>query len=206
MNPPGDIFRELLSLPINKGGIGVVNPIIVSIEQHSASKSICASLVNLLLSPDTVAGYAEIVDYLSSQWEIKNQVIRDNRERTVERAKSLRQVMDPSVQRSMDLASEKGASVWLSTLPIEANGFALNKSAFRDALCLRYGWSFKDSPSLCSCGDQFTMAHLLSCPTGGFPSIRHNELRDITATLLSEICSNVSIEPRLQPLTGESLD
>ena len=114
--------------------------------------------------------------------------------------------MDPSVQRSMDLASEKGTLVWLSTLPIEANGFALNKSAYCDALCLRYGWSFKDSPSLCSCGDQFTMDHLLSCSTGSFPSIRHNELHDITATLLSEICSNVSIEPRLQPLTGESLD
>ena len=46
-------------------------------------------LVNLLLSPDMVAGYAEIVDCLSSQGEIKSQVIRDNRKQTVERAKSL---------------------------------------------------------------------------------------------------------------------
>ena len=34
-------------------------------------------------------------------------------------------------------------------------------------------------------------------------SIRHNELRDITADLLLEICHNVRIEPSLQPLPGE---
>ena len=37
-------------------------------------------------------------------------------------------------------------------------------------------------------------------------TIRHNEIRDITAQLLSEVCHNVSIEPPLQPLTGESLN
>ena len=43
------------------------------------------------------------------------------------------------------------------------------------------------------------------CPMGGFPTIRHNELRDITASLLSEVCHNVATEPRLQPLNGESM-
>ena len=40
---------------------------------------------------------------------------------------------------------------------------------------------------------------------GAFPIIRHNEIRDLTAELLSEVCCNVSVEPSLQPLTGESL-
>ena len=48
-----------------------------------------------------------------------------------------------------------------------------------------------------------SVEHALSCPFGGFPSIRHNELRDITAALLSEFCHNVSVEPNLQPLSGE---
>ena len=39
--------------------------------------------------------------------------------------------------------------------------------------------------------------------TGGFPTIWHNELCDFTASLLSEVCFNVSVEPQLQPLTGE---
>ena len=48
------------------------------------------------------------------------------------------------------------------------------------------------------------MEHALSCSHGGFPSIRHNELRDITAEL-SEVCHNVGTEPSVQPITGEHL-
>ncbi len=40
---------------------------------------------------------------------------------------------------------------------------------------------------------------------GGFPSIRHNEIRDLTADLLSEVCNNVCTEPELLPVTGENL-
>ena len=35
--------------------------------------------------------------------------------------------------------------------------------------------------------------------------MRHNELRDITAELLTKVCSDVAIEPPLQPLSGERL-
>ena len=41
-------------------------------------------------------------------------------------------------------------------------------------------------------------------PKGGFVIIRHNEIRDITAELLTEICKNVTVEPALTPLTGET--
>jgi len=43
----------------------------------------------------------------------------------------------------------------------------------------------------------------LSCPCGGFPSIRHNKLRDTTAALLFKTCQSVSVEATLQPLTDE---
>ena len=86
----------------------------------------------------------------------------------------------------MDLFQEKGASTWLTALSIDKHGFSLRKSAF-------------------SCDHPLTVEHSLSCPTGGFPSIRHNEVRDISALLLSEIYHGVSIEPHLQPLSGESL-
>ena len=45
----------------------------------------------------------------------------------------------------------------------------------------------------------------VSCPKGGFPSIRHNEIRDLTASLLSEVCNDVCTEPHLQPISGEHL-
>ena len=49
------------------------------------------------------------------------------------------------------------------------------------------------------------MDHALSCSRGGYPSLRHNELRDLTAQLLGETCPNVSTELELQPLSSETL-
>ena len=40
----------------------------------------------------------------------------------------------------------------------------------------------------------------------GFPTLRHNEIRDITASLLKEVCSDVCVEPDLQPVTHNQLD
>ena len=45
----------------------------------------------------------------------------------------------------------------------------------------------------------------MNCSSGGFPTIRHNELRDFTVTVLSEVCHDVAIEPVLQRLSGEYL-
>jgi len=41
------------------------------------------------------------------------------------------------------------------------------------------------------------------CQKGGFPTLRHKEIRDLTASLLSEVCHNVATEPSLQPLSEE---
>ena len=37
------------------------------------------------------------------------------------------------------------------------------------------------------------------------PSLRHNEIRDLTATLLTEVCSDVCVEPTLQTTSDEVL-
>ena len=46
----------------------------------------------------------------------------------------------------------------------------------------------------------------LSCKKGGFVTLCHNEVRDMTGEMLHEVCRNVSTEPALQPLTGENLN
>ena len=58
-------------------------------------------------------------------------------------------------------------------------------------------------PVNCACGTSFSVQHALSCPKGGYPSIRHNEVRDLTAELLTEVCSGVATEPMLQPVSSE---
>ena len=45
----------------------------------------------------------------------------------------------------------------------------------------------------------------MSCKKGGFVTIRHNDLRDFTAKILSEVCCYTEIEPKLAPLSGEDL-
>ena len=37
----------------------------------------------------------------------------------------------------------------------------------------------------------------------GMQICRHNELRDLTAQMLKEVCHNVTVEPALQPVSGE---
>ena len=41
-------------------------------------------------------------------------------------------------------------------------------------------------------------------PNRWFSTIRHNKICDLTASLLTEVCHNVSVEPALQSLNGEN--
>ena len=107
------------------------------------------------------------------------------------------------LQRAREFACLKGASSWLTVLPLDEHGFSLHKGDFRDAVCLRYGWPLLHLPTECVCGTSLTVDHAFTCPHGGYPTLRHNEIRDITAQLMSEVCPNVATEPTLQPVSNE---
>ena len=64
----------------------------------------------------------------------------------------------------------------------------------------------KGLPEVCACGENFDERHAMSCQKGGFISIRRDEIRDITCSLLKEVCSDVTKEPLLQPLQGEKFN
>ena len=196
---PGPLERRLFALPAQLGGLGLINPTQL-IDQHDASVEITAPLVALIVQQQSHLG-----DVTVSQQAAKRAVLAKRRANLLRTAASLHQQLSPSLQRAVQLATERGASTWLSALPLTAHGFDLSKSSFRDAVCIRYGWTPPMLPALCHCGASFTVAHALSCPTGGFPTVRHNELRDLCATLLTEVCPDVAVEPSLQPLTGEHL-
>jgi len=50
---------------------------------------------------------------------------------------------------------------------------------------------------LCACGSSFSVDHVLSCPKGGLPSLCHIDIRDLVASLLTELCSQVIAELEL---------
>ena len=199
-SPPGKLVREMLTLPARLGGLGLINPVAIAQEQHTSSQLISAPLVERVRHQDH-----QLADCQSAQQDIKAKLCSEKRAKQNEVASNLQSQLPASLQRSMELSQEKGASTWLTSLPIEDHGFALHKSAFRDALSLRYDWSFQSSPSHCSCSHPFSVEHALSCKTGGFPAVRHNEVRDITASMLTEVCNGVATEPHLQLLTGETM-
>ena len=99
--------------------------------------------------------------------------------------------MTPEKLRANDIAQLKGASMWLTSLPLKREGFAMNKRYFFDALALRYRWTLKYTPTHCHCGQLFSMDHAMQCMLGGYVHRRHDRIRDLFAKLLDEVAYGV---------------
>ena len=139
------------------------------------------------------------------QFQLRSEVLATPRKQLQEFANSVYNQLPSELRSSVELTCEKGASNRLSCLPLRSHGFALHKSAFRDGVLLRYHWTPLACLTSCACRHDFTIDHCISCPKGGFPSLQHNEVRGLTAQMMSEVCNNVSIEPHLQPISVEAL-
>ena len=98
---------------------------------------------------------------------------------------------------------KKELQICIIVLPLQEHNFSLHKTAFHDAVAFRYGWDPARLSQRCVCGTKFTVEHSFTCPKGGFPSICHNGIHDMTASLLTEVCHEVAVEPHLQPVTSE---
>ena len=190
---PSAVERDLLALPARLGGLGIRDPSVQAASEYDASMKVCQPIVSRIVSNRSDYDF----DCECCQIDIKVEIRNERREYEKFSLTRVMDSLDPSKQRMIKLAGEKGASSWLTCLPIQEHGFSLHKRAFFDALALRY--------VSCVCGSTFTVEHALSCLKGGFPSIRHNELRDFTASVLTEVCNDVLVEPPLQPLSGEEL-
>ena len=115
----------------------------------------------------------------------------------------VRESLPSKTERAVELATEKGASNWLTVIPTKEMNFNFNKRKFRDAIKLRYDWEIADLPAMCTCGDLITVDHAMVCRHGGLIIQRHNEIRDLEEEMLRMVCTDVEIEPVLQEITGE---
>ena len=192
--PPNETTRRLLALPARHGGLSLINPTLLPAKQFKASRA--APLVNNIVRQGGDALNARDLQRMAKSSVIKEKRLESQAEATLPTAS-----LQPGLRRSVLVAQEKGASVWLTALPLSCHGFALHKRAFRDALALRYGWPLPHTPPKCVYGEAFSADHELICRRGGYPTPRHNEVRDLVASFLTEVCPNVSTEPQLQPLT-----
>ena len=81
-------------------------------------------------------------------------------------AENLKQIVPRKTKRALELAQEKGSSVWLTVVPLQEQGFNLTKREFRDAVKLSYDWPFDDIPSVCAYEENFTVDNAMICKRG----------------------------------------
>ena len=127
-----DLERELFSLLVHLGGLNIANPSKNAASQHNASTQISAPLTALIIQQSS--SYAHSMKK-EQEWE-KQQIKNDHRIERENRTATLYRQLPEQMQRAMNCASEKGASSWLSTLPIAEHGFALHKGCTMFALCM----------------------------------------------------------------------
>ena len=103
------------------------------------------------------------------------------------------------------MGSEKEVSNWLKAYPIKEYGVDLKKQQFWDGISIRYGWSLSNLPMTCAYSSKYDFQHNMSSKKGRLVSIGHNDIRDLTAKILREVCNDIKVEAKLIPLTGEQV-
>ena len=139
-------FQLLLRLPMTltansllylqrEGGLGIINPASSCDFQYSASRAISELLVKAIMQCREYS-YSCLADQLTAKSEVRQQ----KHLQVKQAAEYLKNRLSPTKRRAMELASERGASNWLTALPIEEFGFCLHKGAFADALARSALW------------------------------------------------------------------
>ena len=196
-----EMERKLLSLPVKYGGMGIVIFCDIAEDEYNNSRAVTASLIKLQLEQNTVCSVnREEIKMLKTNTKL------DKLRQNTRKLNVIRCSLSDEKLKLNDIHQEKGASIWLSTLPLRDEGYCLNKQEFWDLVKLRYGWPLSRLRTQCICGAQYDVQHALSCKKGGFITLRHNHIRNLTAELFSQVTKDVKIEPVLQSLTGETFD
>ena len=193
-----DNDRDILSLPIREGGLGIRKVSENADKLYLASSQITLPLITQIVeqsddlpaAEDVVQARTAAVSHLK---EIESQKIED-----------IKQGQDVHTKRALEQLSAPGASSWLGALPLESHGFNLTKGEFQDALALRYNKPVKNLPEKCPCDEPYTVTHALNCHRGGFVNARHDNIKHFECGLLKSVVRDVECEPMLQPVVNRN--
>ena len=131
--------RDILALPIRLRGLRRGDPCQEAEREYTSLIEVTAPEVEALVK--------------SAQYAMRNKRTKE----LEERAARIKQEAPQKTRSALELAAEKGASVWLTVLPLQELGFTLNKRQFREVFKLRYDWPIDDLPfivgafTICSC-------------------------------------------------------
>ena len=128
-----ELERKLILLPPKLGGLGI--PIFSESSEFEFENSITIteSLKQNIKSQNPI--------YNVSDQKTKKANIKAKRcSNQLKLLNELKQKMSAQQLRLNELACEKHASQWITTLPIKEEGYVLTKQQFWDLIRLRYGW------------------------------------------------------------------
>jgi len=145
LHPPNDSEQVMLALPTCLGDLGIFDPQKIAINFQFQS-------LPLWLLPSYF--FFWLCKFPLSTWSQARGTFHQA-SKTYWQPFCLVFYLPPNLQLSLKLDGEKGASFWLSTLPLECH----LPLWFCDAVAFHYGWS----PSNCFCGKSNIIEHALSC-------------------------------------------
>ena len=112
--------RKFLSLPTRLGGLNIVNPVEIAESQLRTSKAITAPLKKMIVEQSEQFTKPQLQS-------VKSALHREKCQANTAKAEQVKGEISSTLQREMDLGTEKGASTWLTALPLQEQGFTLNK-------------------------------------------------------------------------------
>jgi len=169
--------RQILALPFRHGGLGLTDPWETAKTEYKHSTQITDKLTTKINTQKLDLDYNPS-DQLYTR-HTKNRIRQEKNAKCQSSRDELLKELTPESQQLIKRTMEKGASSWLSALPIKTIGYALNKQEFTGAVCMRYGWKMKGIPTHCACGETNSVDHSLICKVGGYTSMRHNSVRTL---------------------------
>ena len=112
-------MREVLSLPARLGGLAITNPKVTAIEEHQASLLLTASLVS------SIQEHTNPFTSNHARLQIKSHHRQTRHAKEKQRANTITEQLPEVLKRAVLLASEKGASSWLTALPLHQHAWLL---------------------------------------------------------------------------------
>ena len=131
-NPFNQNERNLMALPVR---LGVKNPA-ENCSSFENSNFVTAPLRKLLHEQSETLPYQSLCDQI-------DEVKKRTRQTQEEASTNLTNALPAPLQRAVNIAKEKGASSWLTTLPIAEHGFSLHKGML--CVCIMTG-NLRGSP------------------------------------------------------------
>ena len=177
-----------------QGGLGVPDLRFEAPKQFAASTLITAPHVDSVTTQSMFMVAGE-----NSMEELKRQHRALKTASVNPRMDSIDSTLPSDLLRLVNQSRDKGASSWLTAVPLVDHGLVLTEQEFRDSLRLKYNmplsWLTKQ---VCLWWEVCR----LPCPVTQKGKVRGAEARWCTM-VVGKVCTNVEVEPQLQPLDNE---